>query len=459
MICESTATGDDIQVVPVGKSEPRIHPGWDDWSNIRYRAVLAPGANGGGAGHTGDLTYEGLLQSTTLLDALLAPDLQATKAVDKVDATPGDALSYTVTAANVGTGDAANVKVEDTLPDGSVQRRTPPTIYAGASRQETFTYTVPCGTADGTVLTNRVALTATNVESQAETNTGNNSASASTTVHAPVLTLSKTATASVVAGEPITYRLTYENTGSGDASSVTVSDTLPADVYYSMPLDLGAGPKPTSVVVNGDGTRTLTWNVGLVGGKSGSATLEFTARPTLLALGGTQYTNSAGLTFTDRNGCTYPPVTASAPSAIAVVSASRDPLTIGYWRNHPERWTVEILARIQATDQRFDGADGSLADGQLTGGELVVALMPASGPSVILGQQLLGTYFNLAERRINAGTAISSRTATRLGLTNVRGAALYGIATLGLPAAAYRDRYSDATTVLDEINRNRSETY
>ena len=316
-----------------------------------------------------------------------------------------------MTAANVGTGDAANVKVEDTLPDGSVQRRTPPTIYAGASRQETFTYTVPCGTADGTVLTNRVALTATNVESQAETNTGNNSASASTTVHAPVLTLSKTATASVVAGEPITYRLTYENTGSGDASSVTVSDTLPADVYYSMPLDLGAGPKPTSVVVNGDGTRTLTWNVGLVGERAGQPALEFTARPTLLALG-TQYTNSAGLTFTDRNGCTYPPVTASAPSAIAVVSASRDPLTIGYWRNHPERWTVEILARIQATDQRFDGADGSLADGQLTGGSRGRAdagLRPERDPRPAAPR----TYFNLAERRINAGTAISSRTATR----------------------------------------------
>jgi len=129
---------------------------------------------------------------------------------------------------------------------------------------------------------------------------------------------------------------------------------------------------------------------------------------------------------------------------------------IVFWRTHPETWTAEMLARIQATDQRFDGADGSLPDGRLSASELTAAFAPAGN---ILAQQLLGVYFNLAERRINAGTAISSRLTSRLGLANVRAAALYGIATLALPAAANRSRYSDATEVLDDINLNRSEIY
>ena len=459
LICDTTATGNDIQVVPVGKSEPRIHPGWDDWANLRYRGVVAAASAGAGAGHTGDLTYESFVASQTALTALLDPDLEAKKSVDKADATPGDKLTYTVTAKNVGTGDARSVKVTDTLPNGTVEERTPQTIYYGESATETFTYTVPCGTADGTVLTNRVALGAKNLESQPEANTANNSASASTTVHAPVMTLAKTATASVNAGEAITYRLTYANTGSGDAASVVVTDTLPADVYYSVALDLGSGPKPDSVTLNADGTRTLKWNVGAVAKASGPSTIEFTARPTLLALGGTVYTNNASLTFTDANGCTYPPVNASAATTITVVPPSRDPLTVGYWRNHPEQWTSETLARIQATDQRYDGADGTLPDGKLSVAELTFALAPAAAARVILAQQLLATYINLAERRINAGTTISSKTANRLGLMNVRAAALYSIATLALPEAQNRNRYADATQVLDEINRNKSEIY
>jgi hypothetical protein len=85
---------------------------------------------------------------------------------------------------------------------------------------------------------------------------------------------------------------------------------------------------------------------------------------------------------------------------------------------------------------------------------------PGGNQPKVLEMQLLSVYFNLATRRINAGTAISSRVAGRLGLLTVRDAALYAIDTLALPVnAATRDRYSDATTVLDEINNNRSEVY
>jgi hypothetical protein len=75
----------------------------------------------------------------------------------------------------------------------------------------------------------------------------------------------------------------------------------------------------------------------------------------------------------------------------------------------------------------------------------------------ILEQQLLGTYFNLATRRVNAGTPIRSRIDTLLGLSTVGDAALYAMATLQLPVAPFTStQYSNATTSLDEINSGKS---
>jgi hypothetical protein len=90
----------------------------------------------------------------------------------------------------------------------------------------------------------------------------------------------------------------------------------------------------------------------------------------------------------------------------------------------------------------------------------VAAVFAAGGtPPSVLRQQLLAIYFNLATRRINAATAISSKADRRLGLTNVREAALYGIGALALPLTGNSSRYSDAILVLDEINANKSEVY
>jgi hypothetical protein len=87
-------------------------------------------------------------------------------------------------------------------------------------------------------------------------------------------------------------------------------------------------------------------------------------------------------------------------------------------------------------------------------------LAPGGNFPKTLEQQLLATYFNLATRRINAGTAIASRTATKLALTNVRDAAIYGMGTLLLPVTSQtRPQYSDINTVLEDINQNKIERY
>jgi len=71
------------------------------------------------------------------------------------------------------------------------------------------------------------------------------------------------------------------------------------------------------------------------GGRGGAgAQRTGSPRPTLLALEGTAYTNQASLTFSDRNGCTYPPVTASGETRITVIEPTGDPLSQGFWAQH-----------------------------------------------------------------------------------------------------------------------------
>lgn len=458
-VCDTAKAGDDAQNTPKGTNVLSKLNGYDDWSNLTYRAAMSADAPGADHGHEHDITAEQAEEQEQQAFALFSPDLALAKTVDRADAAPGQRLAYTVTARNAGTGAATSVVMVDTFADGSQTSRSHGVLAAGDEAVTALTYDVPCTTEDGTKLVNNAGVTGRNLLNNPEVNTANNSASATTTVHAPKLTLSATATGSVNAGEAIAYRLTYENTGSGTAQDVTITDTLPADVYYSAALDTGAGPAPSTIARNADGTTTLTWNVGAVDADSGPQVIEYTARPSLLFVPGSTVSNGARLTFASAGGCTYDPVTASRSVTITSVPPSRDPLTHGFWKSHPEMWTAELLARIQATDQRYDGADGSTPDGRLTESELAAAFAETGGSPQILRGQLLATYFNLATRRINAATAIRSKTATRLGLRTVRAAALYAIATLALPLDGNADRYSDAIRVLDEINMNRSEVY
>lgn len=429
--------------------------GWNDWANLVYNFRSSKDfADGASREVPVELTNDAVIAMTPLAD------LGATKTVDRAVALPGDTLSYQVSANNGGPGKAVGVALKDTLPDGSVQQLPVADLAAGASQSRNLAYVIPCTTTDGTKLTNSVTVSGTNVALVGDPNPADNTAAVTTTVAAPRLVLEKSvASAGVNAGEAISYRLTYANAGSGAANDVVIKDTLPAEMYYSPALDLGSGPQPTSVVGKSDGTTELTWNVGAVAGNAAPVTISYTARTSLLVTGGTAMSNSATISYANANGCTYSGTQVSAPITTTQVVPTRDPLTIGYWRNHPSAWTTELLARIQATDTRFDGADGTSPDGRLATSEVAAVLAPPGGMPRVTRQQLLATYFNLASRRVNAATLISSKTASQLGLGNIRQAGKYAQATLDLPVSGNQDRYGRTTTVLDEINQGKSEKY
>ncbi|TMR11253.1 DUF11 domain-containing protein [Nonomuraea turkmeniaca] len=448
----------------------------DDWSAVKFRAALSPDADGPAcsgyttgtspslcAGAGGDpekeLNFDTAVRQELSFFNQYDPDIATTKTVDRSDAEPGDTLKYQVKLDNVGTGLATAIDLTDTPPGGGAQSRQVPYLGAGLSRTETFTYTIPCDTANGTVLSNTATAIARDTKGGAEANTTNNTATATTTVHAPKLTLSKTAPPTVNAGEAMTIDLKATNVGSGTATDVTLTDTLPAGVYYSQALDQGAGPKPSSVTANADGTTTLTWSLGSIAGGA-SSDIQFTARPGLLFVAGNEIPDSATATYQNPNGCAYEPVTATDSTSITEVAPTRNPWPQLSWQLHPDRQTAELLARIQATDTRFDGADGSAPDGVLTRAEVKAVFALSISQSDLLRAQLLTTYLNLADRRINAATKIVSLVAAALELRSVGQAARHAQATLLLPdTLANLLRYTKATTVLTEINLNLSERY
>jgi uncharacterized repeat protein (TIGR01451 family) len=224
-------------------------PGYDDWNSLKYGfRTSSDFSDDSVPPFPNEANPEIIAQAQAAFAGLVQPQLDLDK-TGPTDAIPGDTLTYSLALKNSGHGPALGVSLSDTKPDSSTANFSLGTLVLGATMTKSVTFGVACTATDGLVLTDSASASALDMLG----NTFHASDALSTTVHAPVLTLSKTATASVNAGEAITYRLVYSNAGTGGATGVTVVDRLPLGVYYSTALDLGAGPQPTTVAL--DGTR------------------------------------------------------------------------------------------------------------------------------------------------------------------------------------------------------------
>ncbi|MFB4282053.1 hypothetical protein ACBJ59_42640 [Nonomuraea sp. MTCD27] len=404
-----------------------------DWDRLVYNFTNSP--------YFSDGVHGPALDEIDAVDlrGLAAADLGVTKTVDKRDAVPGDELTYTITARNAGPGTATAVSITDNPPTGPDVTRALPDLPAGQSSEQRVTSTVPCTVTDGQVLTNRVTVTGRDGSGRAEPEwmLGDNTATATTTAHVPGLAVEVEGTSSAGAGEALTYTVAYRNTGSAPATGVVLTLEAPAEVS----------------------PRTLRHEVGTVApGASGTA--RFTVRTSLLTVGGTAVTVQAAAEYGGAGGCAYPAATATATTTVTEQPPSRDPRPPALWVVHSGQWSAELLARVQATDTRFDGADGSAPDGVLSAAEVRrVLLLPVTPPS-LLRAELLAVYLNLGDRRVNASTRIESLTATQLGTATVGAAARHAQATLQLPATPGNLlRHTTAHVLLTSINLNISPRY
>ncbi|GEM_PF-1629650 len=172
-------------------------------------------------------------------------DLSISKTASAVtNVNAGAAYSYTLTVTNNGPAPASGVSVTDPLPAGvtfvsasgtgwtcnqaaGTVTCTMPTLAVGPANPITINVTAP-------VSTGALSNTATVSSSTTDPTPGNNSSTNNLTVVAQAdLSMIKTAsTSQLLPGYPYSYSLTVHNAGPSGATSLTVTDPLPAGVTF-----------------------------------------------------------------------------------------------------------------------------------------------------------------------------------------------------------------------------------
>jgi uncharacterized repeat protein (TIGR01451 family) len=188
------------------------------------------------------------------------------KTADAAQVNAGDSIGFTLTVWNSGLGDAKGVTLSDTLPtnaglDWSIDSQGAGwngTCAIASGVLSCGPVTVPAGTTQGasTFTVHIVSDTTTETGGDCEetglvdntgtvdtTNDGSDESSAEICVAGPAIHIVKTADAAQVsAGDPIGFTMTVWNSGIGDATGVTLSDTLPTNAGLDWSIDAqGAG--------------------------------------------------------------------------------------------------------------------------------------------------------------------------------------------------------------------------
>ncbi len=273
--------------------------------------------------------------------AVASADLSLTK-VDVADpVTAGSNLTHTITLTNAGPDAATAAAFTDTLPADTsfVSLTSPggwscttPAVGAGAggtidcstasqavgSAVFTLTTMVAPGVAAASVISNSATATSTT----ADPTTGNESATATTTVAVSAdVSISNVATPDPVsAGSNLTYTITASNAGPSNAAAVNVSDVLAAGSTF-VSLTSPGGWTCTTPAVGANGTVTCD----IASMAVGNAAFTLVANVPAAATGGSVVSNTATVTTTstDPNPGNQSATATSTVSAPATISGSK----------------------------------------------------------------------------------------------------------------------------------------
>ncbi len=248
-----------------------------------------------------------------------APIMTITKVADVKTADPGDSVIYTLEYINKGTGVAAHVWVNDTIPADTTYVTSTPAYTSFSSdtytwhfkdvRPGTYRITlevkVDVDTDDGSNLVNEVTMDYTDANSNPYVQ---QKATATVIVTAPIMTINKVA--DVKTADPsdvIIYTIEYKNTGTGAAKYVWVNDTIPGKTVYISSI-------PTYSSVSGNTHIWLFNNV-----KTGDYTITLKVRVKVGTADETPLTNLVTLDYTDANG--NQPYAQDSDTATVIVTA------------------------------------------------------------------------------------------------------------------------------------------
>lgn len=173
---------------------------------------------------------------------LVPTDLSITKSTVTTTAIAGSPITYMLAVTNLGPATASTVSVSDTLPAGStfvsatgtgwtcnnvagVVTCTLPSLLVGPANPISLTINAPPVLVPGTL-----SNTATVSSAASDPSPANNSSTSTVPIQTIAdLSITKSASVSTAFGNnPISYTIAVSNLGPGQASSVVVTDTLPA---------------------------------------------------------------------------------------------------------------------------------------------------------------------------------------------------------------------------------------
>jgi uncharacterized repeat protein (TIGR01451 family) len=220
---------------------------------------------------------------STDVSGVTQADMGLTKRASSSGVAPGGTITYLLVANNAGPDPAADVSITDPIPSGAVFVSASPSAAGTCTTPPAGAGTVRCAWSGPTavgpegertvVLVLRVAENAapgTSILNAAQVTTtssdpamGNNSASALTTVEAPVtavvdLAITKSRPLRRSVGASLDYTIVVSNNGPGDAPDVTVADPTPPGLTFvgnsggcvtAFPCSLGTLPAGQSVVI------------------------------------------------------------------------------------------------------------------------------------------------------------------------------------------------------------------
>jgi uncharacterized repeat protein (TIGR01451 family) len=179
-------------------------------------------------------------QVSASADTLVAdPHMTITKVATQSTST-GGVITYIITIQNTGTGDAYNVVVEDVYAPGTTYLNSSE-VPTGLSNDTWFIPMVPAGWSGTLFINVSVDQGATGTlintafldyENMFGTSMPQQMAEATTRINTPSLRIEKVGPETSYHGGLITYTMTIENLGDGNATQISVTDMYPAALTY-----------------------------------------------------------------------------------------------------------------------------------------------------------------------------------------------------------------------------------
>ncbi len=326
-------------------------------------------------------TLGGVLLASIVPAVAATADLSVSKVDSPDPVVAGSTITYAISVTNAGPDAASSTSLSDTTPAGTTFVSVtpgagwtcPPLPVGGTGTQTCTNPSVPVGTStitlvlsvaaatpNGTIITNTAS-----VASPDDAVTANNSASATTTVSAGanLLVLKSDSPDPVAVGGNITYSLTVRNDGPQTATSVILSDVIPANTTF-VSVTPAAGWSCSPLAVGGTGTQTCTIAT-LASLSSASFTLVVkvnSGTPSGTVIGNTATVSSA---TTDPNSANNTATTTTVVGTAAVL--------------------CDRAGAITGTNQS-DTLNGTLGDDIICGGNGRDTINGRSGNDVIFGQ-------------------------------------------------------------------------